>query len=99
MENNNKPNEKKTAIALSYHPEEAAPKVIATGKGYLADKIIAQAKDHQIPLHQDAKLAETLSKLELGSYIPQELYDIVAEVFVFVDQMDRIKNKVVMQDE
>jgi flagellar biosynthesis protein len=89
----------KTAIALSYDPNEEAPKVIATGKGYLAEKIIAGAKEADIPLHQDAKLADTLSRLELGEMIPPELYDIVAEVLLFVDRMDRIKGKVGMEHE
>lgn len=87
-------NKIKTAVALSYDPEDEAPKVIASGKGYLADKIIQKAKEADIPLHQDEKLANTLSKLEIGDMIPQELYEVVAEVLLFVDKMDRIKGKV-----
>jgi len=83
-----------TAIALSYEPTEAAPKIIASGKGYLADKIIQKATESDIPLHRDEKLANTLSKLEIGDSIPPELYEVVAEILVFVDKMDRIKNKV-----
>ena len=83
----------KTAIALTYHPEDPAPKIIATGKGYLAEKILQTAEEANIPVHKDEKLAGTLSKLELGDYIPPELYEIVAEVLVFVDNMDRIKDK------
>jgi flagellar biosynthesis protein len=84
----------RTAVALSYEPNEDAPKVLASGKGYLADKIIQGAKDAEIPLHQDERLAESLSKLEIGAMIPPELYEVVAEVLVFVDKMDRIKGKV-----
>lgn len=84
----------RTAVALSYEPDEDAPKIIASGKGYLADKIIQGAKEADIPLHQDEKLAESLSKLEIGDMIPPELYEVVAEVLVFVDKMDRIKGKV-----
>ncbi|NLK28608.1 MAG: flagellar biosynthesis protein FlhB [Clostridiales bacterium] len=84
----------KTAVALSYHPEDHAPKVIASGKGHLANRIIERAKENKIPLHHDDQLADTLSKLELGSYIPPQLYDIVSEILVFVDDMDRIKKKV-----
>lgn len=83
----------RTAVALSYEPSLAAPKVIASGKGYLADKIIEKAKEADIPLHKDEKLADTLSKLEIGDMIPPELYEVVAEVLVFVDKMDRIKGK------
>lgn len=84
----------KTAVALSYDPEEVAPKIIASGKGHLAEKILEGAKEHQIPTHQDSRLAETLSKLEIGDFIPPELYEVVAEVLLYVDKMDRIKGKV-----
>lgn len=83
----------KTAVALSYEPDKEAPVVIATGKGHLADRILQRAKEADIPIHKDEKLAESLSKLELGDSIPPELYDVVAEVLVFVDRMDRLKGK------
>ena len=84
----------KTAVALAYDPnEDGAPKVIASGKGALAEKIIEQAKDNKIPVHEDDKLAETLSRLEIGEMIPPELYEVVAEILVFVDAMDKIKAK------
>jgi flagellar biosynthesis protein len=89
----------KTAVAISYEPTDDAPKVIASGKGYLAEKIIERAKEADIPLHRDEKLADTLSKLEIGDAIPQELYEVVAEILVFVDKMDRIKGKVEKADE
>ena len=78
----------KTAVAISYDMQDSAPKIIATGKGYLADRIIERAKERNIPLHKDEMLAGTLAKLELGSYIPPELYDVVAEILVFVGSMD-----------
>ena len=84
--------EKKTAVALAYTPGEQAPKVIASGRGYLADKIIDVAKEENVPIHKDEKLARSL--LDIGEYIPQELYSIVAEVLVFVDDMDKIQSKV-----
>ena len=84
----------RTAVAISYEPEEDAPKVIASGKGYLADRIIERAEEAKIPLHQDDKLAETLSKIEIGDMIPPELYEVVAEILLYVDKMDRIKGKV-----
>ncbi len=83
----------KQAIALSYNPDEDAPKVIASGKGILAEKIIEKAKEAAVPIHQDDKLAETLSRLEIGDAIPPELYEVVAEILVFVDAMDKIKAK------
>lgn len=82
------------AVALEYDPAQQAPKVIAMGKGALAEKIINKAKDSNIPVHRDDKLADTLSKLEIGDMIPPELYQVVAEILVFVDNLDKIKAKV-----
>lgn len=85
----------KTAVALEYNPEDDAPRVIASGKGKLAERIIETAKDNDVPIHEDDKLADTLSKLEIGDMIPPELYEVVAEILIFVDSMDKIKNKMV----
>lgn len=89
--------EKKTAVALEYEPGEQAPKVIATGQGRIAEKIIDVAQEANVPVHKDEKLARSLSVLDIGEYIPPELYSIVAEVLVFVDSMDRIQNKIKKQ--
>ena len=83
----------KQAVVLSYDPDDDAPKVVATGKGALAEKIIEEAKQANVPVHKDSKLADTLSRLEIGELIPPELYEVVAEILVFVDQMDRIRAK------
>lgn len=93
MAEDNKNNKPKTAVALQYNPGEQAPKIIATGKGVLAEKIIEKAKESDVPLYKDDKLANTLSKLEIGDMIPPELYTVVAEILVFVDDCDRIKSK------
>ena len=83
----------KTAVAISYEPGEAAPKIVATGKGKVAEKIIETAKENKVPTYKDNKLASTLSKLQIGDMIPPELYEVVAEILVFVDDMDRMKAK------
>ncbi len=83
----------KQAIALEYNPAEDAPKVIASGQGVLAERIIEKAKESNVPLHRDDSLAETLSRLEIGEMIPPELYEVVAEILVFVDAMDKIRQK------
>jgi len=83
----------KQAVALEYDPKDDAPRVIASGKGLLAEKIITEAKKADVPVHKDDKLADTLSKLEIGDMIPPELYEVVAEILLFVDHMDKIKNK------
>lgn len=84
----------KQAIALEYNPEEDAPKVIASGRGILAEKIIEKAQEHDVPIHRDDKLADTLSRLEIGEMIPPELYEVVAEILMFVDSMDKLKSKI-----
>lgn len=89
----NSKNKVKQAIALEYDPNDAAPKVIATGRGILAEKIIEKAKEADVPVHRDDKLADTLSRLEIGEMIPPELYEVVAEILLFVDNMDKIKSK------
>ncbi len=83
----------KSAVALAYNPDEEAPKVIAAGKGVLAERIIEKASESNIPLHKDEKLVKTLSKLEIGEMIPPQLYEAVAEILVFVDAMEKIKAK------
>ena len=90
----NKDNKKvQQAIALEYNPAENAPRVIASGRGVLAEKIIQKAKESDVPIHRDDKLADTLSRLEIGEMIPPELYEVVAEVLIFVDAMDKLKSK------
>ena len=84
----------KQAIALEYNPDEDAPRVIASGRGILAEKIIEKAQEHDVPIHRDDKLANTLSRLDIGEMIPPELYEVVAEILVFVDSMDKLKSKV-----
>lgn len=91
---NTKKKKIKTAVALSYEVEQGAPTVVASGKGYVAEKIIEKAKEADVPIHEDSKLAQTLSKLEIGDAIPPELYGAVAEILVFVDDMEKLKKKI-----
>ena len=73
------------AIAILYNENEsAAPKVVASGKGHIAEKIIATAKEAGIHIQEDANLVELLSKVQIGDQIPVELYQTVAEVLAFV---------------
>ena len=83
----------KQAIALEYNPEEDAPRVIASGRGALAERIIEKAQESNVPIHRDDKLADTLSRLDIGDMIPPELYEVVAEILIFVDSMDKVKAK------
>lgn len=96
MDIKEKKSKPKQAIALSYDPGEDAPKVVASGRGLLAEKIIEKAQEFDVPIHKDDKLADTLSRLEIGEMIPPELYEVVAEILIFVDSMDKIKRKMKM---
>ena len=80
----------KQAVALRYDGErDAVPVVVASGRGALAERIIETAREHGIPIQEDAQLVEALSKLDLGEMIPSELYPVVAEILVFVARADR----------
>ena len=93
MNENGEKKKVKQAIALEYNPAEDAPKVVASGRGLLAEKMIERAKESEVPIHRDDKLADTLSRLEIGEMIPPELYEVVAEILIFVDSMDKLKKK------
>jgi flagellar biosynthesis protein len=78
------------AAALKYDPErDVAPEITALGRGVIAEKIIETARAVNIPVYRDEKLAGTLNRLKVGDAIPQELYDVVAEVLVFITGIDR----------
>ncbi len=78
------------AIALGYDRETmSAPRVLAAGQGYIARKILEMAEEHNIPVEKDPVLAEALSHLDPGEEIPPELYQVVAEVLVFIMETDK----------
>ena len=89
---------KKAQIGIAVIIRDKAPKILASGRGEVAEKIIAKAKENDVPFYKDNKLAETLSKLEIGDAIPPELYEVVAEILVFVDDMDKMKAKLQQAD-
>ncbi|HPA76109.1 MAG TPA: EscU/YscU/HrcU family type III secretion system export apparatus switch protein, partial [Deltaproteobacteria bacterium] len=67
------------AVALKYERgRDAAPKITAKGRGAVADKILALAREHGIPIEKDTTLMEALYRLDLNEQIPEELYQIVA---------------------
>ena len=81
--------ERPAAAALRYDPTgPEPPEVVAIGRGLTAEEIVRIAREHDVPLHQDAGLVEALAKLEVGQMIPRELYAIVAEVLAFVYAVD-----------
>lgn len=85
---------RKAAVALGYDPEkDEAPKVLAAGRGELAEHLVEIARSHGVPIHEDHPLANALVKLELGAAVPPELYAAVAEVLAFLWKLEREKAK------
>lgn len=77
------------AVAIVYDEKDSvAPRVVASGKGIVAEKIIATAREAGIHIKEDANLVEILAKIPLGNEIPVELYQTVAEVLAFVFQVN-----------
>jgi len=80
----------KLAVALKYEDDgENAPVIVASGRGEIADRIIQTAKDIKVPVYEDSSLAQVLVSLEMGTEIPPELYQAVAQVIAFVWGLDR----------
>lgn len=85
----------KKAAAISYSSDDAAPKVTAAGKGFIAEEIIKTAQEKEIPIYKDSTLADTLLNIELGKEIPPELYNVIAEILVFVCHIDKKRGETV----
>ena len=84
------PAAEKKAVALEYNPEvNTAPRVVAKGKGYVAENILAAAQKNAIPVYQNKSLVNLLMALELDKEIPAELYTTVAEVLAYIYRMDK----------
>ncbi|GAB7388123.1 hypothetical protein BSNK01_19600 [Bacillaceae bacterium] len=84
----------KKAIALRYDSQkDAAPVVTAKGTGDIAERIVALAREHDIPVYEDPALVEVLGKVELNEQIPVELYAVVAEVLAFVYRVNEQAGK------
>ena len=80
---------KETAVALRYDMKEfIAPKIVGKGQGEVAKRIIEKAKENDIPVYQDEKLASQLSAMEIDSFIPEELYEAVAQILAFIAGVD-----------
>lgn len=87
------------AAALQYDSnKDAAPLVTAKGKGLIAEKIIELAKKNHIPIKNDPTLVELLSKLEINTQIPGELYQAVAEILAFLYKINAKKKETVSID-
>ena len=92
MSGSDKKEEKqKKAVALKYGEEDAVPKVTAKGKGWLAEKILEVAKEHDLPIRTDEDLVEILEQVDLNQEIPLEVYAVVAEIFAYIYRVNNEK--------
>ena len=82
--------ERQQAVALKYiREEDDSPRVVARGRGEIAERILELARRHGVPVHRDTDLADVLVRLSLGDLIPPELYKAVAEILAYLYRMDR----------
>lgn len=79
----------KKAVAIKYRKEDRAPKVVAKGKGYVAEKILENAEKSDVAIIENKELVEELEKIDLGLEIPQHLYEAVAQVLIFISNLEK----------
>ncbi|MDD4910907.1 MAG: EscU/YscU/HrcU family type III secretion system export apparatus switch protein [Sideroxydans sp.] len=83
------PNSRQMAVALAYHHGDAAPKVVASGRGLIAQAIIERAKEHGVYVHESEQLVGMLMQVELDQHIPPQLYLAVAELLAWLYRLER----------
>ncbi len=82
------PTELRAAVALAYNSGDGAPRVVARGRGLLADEIIRRANEHQVFVHQSSELVALLMQGELDREIPPALYTAIAELLAWLYRTD-----------
>lgn len=73
----------KRAVALKFTNKDISPVIVASGMGYMAEKIVEVACENDVPIYEDTSLATILTQLELGQAIPEELYKAVVDIYVY----------------
>ena len=90
MEENEYKTLRKRAAAISYNQEQDdAPVLMAFGQGYIAEKMIATAEEAGVAVVEDPNTAALFSKVSVGDEIPSEMYEVVANILIFVAELDR----------
>ncbi len=90
----------KKAVAIKYDENKnAAPVIVASGMGYMAEKIIETANESGVPVYEDNSLASILTQLELGAQVPEELYHAIVDIYLyFLDYVPDIKEKLLTEN-
>lgn len=78
---------RRQAVALAYHDSDGAPRVVAQGYGELAERIISEARRQGIHVHDAPELVGLLMQLDLDEAIPPRLYQVIAELLVWVYEL------------
>ena len=86
-------NPSKKAVALQYGAGDGAPVIVASGMGYMAEKIVEVAADSGVPIYEDNSLATILTQLKLGQEVPEELYKAIVEIYVYFLHFDPATGK------
>lgn len=74
----------KKAVALKYDDaKNRSPVIVASGMGYMAEKIVEAANENGVPVYEDNSLATILTQLELGSQVPEELYQAIVDIYLY----------------
>ena len=76
--------QRKSAIALTYSQTDSAPRVVAKGRGAIAEKIIERAREHGVYVHESPELVTLLMQVNLDAAIPPQLYVVIAELLVWL---------------
>lgn len=79
---------KREAIALAYRQTDAAPRVVAKGKGLIAEEIIARAREHGVYVHESPELVALLTQVDIDEHIPAQLYLAVAELLAWLYRLE-----------
>ena len=85
----NPPETIKTAVALAYREADAAPRVVAKGRGLIAEEIIARAREHGVYVHESPELVALLTQVDIDDRIPSQLYVAVAELLAWIYYLER----------
>mgnify|MGYP003385028971 CR=1 FL=1 len=83
------PNKRQLAVALAYREHDPAPRVVAQGRGLMAQAIIERAKAHGVFVHQSEALVGVLMQVELDQHIPPQLYLAVAELLAWLYRLEQ----------
>jgi flagellar biosynthesis protein len=82
------PDATREAVALAYQQTDAAPRVVARGKGLIAEQIIARAREHGVYVHESPELVALLTQVDIDEHIPPQLYMAVAELLAWLYRIE-----------